>query len=1088
MHRRFPRGFAQYGILEWIRLENFMCHRCFEVKFGPNVNIISGPNGSGKSAIVAALQLLFGAVSASTDRGRRTGDLIRIGANSALVAVRLRNRRDTLEAFDGRFRPEIYGDAIVIHRRISRAGVSSWSFYDEHGKRVHAERSARLELEALVDHFFIQVSNPVAILTQRKSKEFLSSGKPADLYRFFMEATKLKEIRDALMEVRMQAADIRTIYGRKEAELPRLANELAAAKRAYDDARRLEHLEEELNRLRGHYLWACVQEAEEQLQKTAVEFTNTSELIEEGIGRIAFLERATTTKSQELENLNQRLREINEAITRDISEETNFDVELRQIRGDIRRLEQEKSRLHSLRAIREEERESVSAELEKLRERAQASDTSLVNHHQQLQLLMDEATRLSVACEGKRSILAQLETQLQALKTDQTQLRGHIQVRESALRQAERALVELQQSRRDPRVIFGGPHITAFLNDIDAAMDQAAFSRKPIGPLGSFLRIRDPKWALPIELCISSAILSAFVVHDLADADALRDLAQRKSYPIPRILVQNMDAPPYCPRAEQLPPPELVTVHSQIVIERDGRVLQNVLMDHAETELNLLFDTAEDARRAAFELRPRNVRVCWSSAGDRAQVGAGGSNQFRAGPDPSRYTPKLLGDLERQISLKRRLVENERREYELLVARETECEKALADFERKHAQTAQEIAALEDDERSKRRRIEALQESQEDEASNAFIPDAYQERIMAIDGELESVANQLEQLEEQIRSRRERETEIEKREQTRRGLERELDDKRKDVSRSCRALATEQAKYQAEIQALRNGIVNEQKKLVALNAKLDSLRLKVQQETDTAQQVAPRPEALTASSNALRLEIASLESRLQTEHRRLDGVSMTQLCERYEHAQQSYDSITTELGYLERLLRRIEDGLVERVDTFIQLRAHIQKHVSAYFGYYIHTRGHYGSIKFDDRSQEMRLRVAIGHHRTQDDELCFAQDLRSLSGGERSFTTLALMLALGEAMEVPFRIMDEFDVFMDEANRRVAYKTLIDIAKRESKRQFIFVTPLTLPHLRADPECVRIVRLMAPTRGNDAAHQTALDDFAQHDAALENYS
>jgi chromosome segregation ATPase len=243
-------------------------------------------------------------------------------------------------------------------------------------------------------------------------------------------------------------------------------------------------------------------------------------------------------------------------------------------------------------------------------------------------------------------------------------------------------------------------------------------------------------------------------------------------------------------------------------------------------------------------------------------------------------------------------------------------------------------------------------------------------------------------------------------------------------------------------------------------------------------QVCARLECEIRPVQELRIEIASLESRVQTEQKRLDGFSILQLQERYERAQQSYDTIKTELGALERLLQRIEDGLVERVKSFIQLRAQIQKHVSAYFGYYIHMRGHYGSIKFDDRSQEMRLRVAISHHRTHEGELCFAQDLRSLSGGERSFTTLALMLALGEAMEAPFRIMDEFDVFMDEANRRVAYKTLIDIAKRESRRQFVFITPLTLPNLRADPECVRVVRLVPPVRGTDNVQQTILDDFA----------
>lgn len=63
------------------------------------------------------------------------------------------------------------------------------------------------------------------------------------------------------------------------------------------------------------------------------------------------------------------------------------------------------------------------------------------------------------------------------------------------------------------------------------------------------------------------------------------------------------------------------------------------------------------------------------------------------------------------------------------------------------------------------------------------------------------------------------------------------------------------------------------------------------------------------------------------------------------------------------------------------------------------------------------------------------------SGGERSYTTMCLLLALGETLETPFRILDEFDVFLDAEVRKLTIQSLIHVAKKMKHRQFIFITP-----------------------------------------------
>lgn len=69
------------------------------------------------------------------------------------------------------------------------------------------------------------------------------------------------------------------------------------------------------------------------------------------------------------------------------------------------------------------------------------------------------------------------------------------------------------------------------------------------------------------------------------------------------------------------------------------------------------------------------------------------------------------------------------------------------------------------------------------------------------------------------------------------------------------------------------------------------------------------------------------------------------------------------------------------------------------------------------------------------------KDPKSLSGGEKSFSTICLLLSLWEAINCPIRCLDEFDVFMDPVNRKIASHMLIDAGKLATT-QYILISPL----------------------------------------------
>ena len=69
-----------------------------------------------------------------------------------------------------------------------------------------------------------------------------------------------------------------------------------------------------------------------------------------------------------------------------------------------------------------------------------------------------------------------------------------------------------------------------------------------------------------------------------------------------------------------------------------------------------------------------------------------------------------------------------------------------------------------------------------------------------------------------------------------------------------------------------------------------------------------------------------------------------------------------------------------------------------------------GMIKLDRKARSLSLKVTVNSQPGGGGGGGGAavKDLKQLSGGERSYTTVAFTLALGGQTEMPFRAMDEF--------------------------------------------------------------------------------
>jgi hypothetical protein len=79
------------------------------------------------------------------------------GTSAAEVSIHLKNQGE--EAY----KHDLYGDSIVITRRFTREGSSSYKIKSKDGKLISTKRE---ELSAICDHMNVQVDNPMNVLTQ----------------------------------------------------------------------------------------------------------------------------------------------------------------------------------------------------------------------------------------------------------------------------------------------------------------------------------------------------------------------------------------------------------------------------------------------------------------------------------------------------------------------------------------------------------------------------------------------------------------------------------------------------------------------------------------------------------------------------------------------------------------------------------------------------------------------------------------------------------------------------------------------------------------------------------------------------------
>ena len=217
-----------------------------------------------------------------------------------------------------------------------------------------------------------------------------------------------------------------------------------------------------------------------------------------------------------------------------------------------------------------------------------------------------------------------------------------------------------------------------------------------------------------------------------------------------------------------------------------------------------------------------------------------------------------------------------------------------------------------------------------------------------------------------------------------------------------------------------------------------------------------RPESVR-EPKITRLEVEKLERAMEKQEEDV-GVTMDQ-------ATANFNGAYKELNESKTSLRRIQDESVHfesmiriRKAGYRELKMSITRRVTVIFVARLHARNFDGNLEIDHKKGTMTLTV-VPNAQESGSEGQIRRDMKTLSGGEKSYSTIALLSSLWETCSSPFKLLDEFDVFMDMLHRRLAITQILDYIKDHRRHQFIFLTPLGLDEVNLDDE-VSVVKIV----------------------------
>jgi len=1030
---------AEVGVVEMVSVVNFMCHVKLEVRLGANVNFVIGRNGSGKSAILTALIVGLGGKANMTHRGNSLKGFIKEGCNFCIISITLRNRGTDA------YKNEEYGDSILIERRLTKDGTGSYKIKNQKTGRLVSNK--RDELLNILDQFNIQIDNPVSILTQDTARSFLNTSDKKDKYTFFLKATQLEQMSSDYQEIMTEKTLIRDTLDKKKAIIPELHEEVKVYEEKYKDMQQLQDMKKKIKELKQHLAWALVKEKKEEAEQS-LKIVTTRE------NRLPAIEKAieeTKKKEEEyVEIANLKKEEVN-ALTEEVQQLDSEKQRLAEVaqkkKKDLKYAQESVKKIQKDVNSTQRDKRILSDEIDNLRNSAQRDyEAEQQEREQQISVKKGELQQIQSQLSTSQHHMNQIKEAISRGEHKKYNMSRDVNDANKAVNSLRSKLSELQASEGNSLLAYG-QNAVGIAKAIDEAHNQRRFHQKPIGPLGSMIKLKDKKWAIAVEQCLGGTI-GAYACHDNHDMLLLKQIFKKNSR-------GNMPAIVVCKFADHLfdvsrnKPQNYTAVMDALVIE--NHIVANTLIDQCRIESVLLFDNAVEAQNVIWQERPPSVKALTKEG--HQILGGRSSQYYPSNKTSARYLQVDIGASIRHCEeelIKAQRHHRDLKEQETALQQEITRDKNEKNLTHKKCMAEQDVInAIEME----------LQELNNYEAEKP--PD-----VAALEAELEEYEVKLKTFTENIEIQKRQVQQITNEYHAEYTVYNEFVDKLQAKLDEFEKLGNESDDLDNKVNEVKSHILHYEGKLneslLKINkAKKDHEALQKEYELNHSQAKLYCEEVeVKEAPNKLQSKIAAKQKRIDREES--SRGKCEEIVEKYQQVLKRYQETKELIEQHQRFLRCIEKALDRRARRYEKFQKSLTDRARLHFDMLLSQRGYVGKMRINHEEETLTIQVNVENAKGAS-----TKDSKSLSGGERSFSTICFIMALWDAMEAPFRCLDEFDVFMDMLNRRISMDMLLQVAKEQRTRQFILLTPQDMSNV-AGNERVRIFKLTDPERGQTA--------------------